>query len=115
MSLNAELAAAARWIRARAERLPESERPDVARLWRELLTEVENCWSDGAAELAVIQWRQDLEAKLGPTTSPAAPLAESARAGLVPATSDTRTGAGSSGPGRTRSPAPDFIRSRAQP
>jgi hypothetical protein len=65
MSMSAELAAAARWIRAVAERLPEDKRPDVALLWGELMDSVEDTRSKGSAELAIIEWRRDVAEQLG--------------------------------------------------
>lgn len=64
MSLAAEMAAAARAMNAHAARLPAERRPDLAELWAELTDLVEDCRSDGAAVLAVIEWRRDVEAKL---------------------------------------------------
>jgi hypothetical protein len=57
VSLNAELAAAARWISAAVERLPENARPDIALEWGELMDTLEDCRSEGSKELAVLEWR----------------------------------------------------------
>lgn len=63
-SLNTELAAAARWVRAAAERIPEDQRPDIAREWGQLMSDVDDARSEGAGELIVIQWRQDMGERL---------------------------------------------------
>lgn len=60
MSLNAELADAARWARAASERLPEADRPDIAIRWGRLMDSVEDARSEGAAILEIISWRQEL-------------------------------------------------------
>jgi hypothetical protein len=64
MSFNAELAAAARWISAAVERLPHEHRPDVAIEWGELMDTLEECRSEGSKELAIIQWRAEMEERL---------------------------------------------------
>jgi hypothetical protein len=64
VSLNAELALAARSMNAVAERIPEAARPDLAALWGELMDEIEDCRSEGAAALAVIEWRRRVERDL---------------------------------------------------
>lgn len=64
MSFRAELACAARAMRAHADRLPEHLRPNLAELWAELTDELDNCRSEGARELAVIEWRRDVESRL---------------------------------------------------
>jgi hypothetical protein len=51
MSVNAELAAAARWISAAAERLPDEKRPDLAAAWGELTDNLEDCRSEGSKHL----------------------------------------------------------------
>ena len=64
MSLNSELALAARSIRALADRIPEANRPDVAALWTDLMEAVEDSRSEGGALLALIEHRQRIEALL---------------------------------------------------
>jgi hypothetical protein len=64
MSFNLELAAAARWVSAEAERLPENARPDIALEWDELIDTLEDCRSEGTKELAIVEWRADMEERL---------------------------------------------------
>jgi hypothetical protein len=58
VSVNAELAAAARWVAAEVQRLPEEQRPDVAAAWSELLHELDQCRSEGVSTMTILQWRQ---------------------------------------------------------
>jgi hypothetical protein len=65
MSVNTELAAAARRVSALVDQLPEdSRRPDVPSLWSDLVDEVERCRSEGMAQLTIVQWLEDFEASL---------------------------------------------------
>jgi len=64
MSRNAELAVAAARIRTLAERIPEEYRPDVATAWAELMQAVEATRSEGAAVVAIREWREAFEARL---------------------------------------------------
>jgi hypothetical protein len=64
VSVNAELAAAARWISAAVERLPLEQRPDVAKAWGELIDRLDACRSDGSRELCLIEWRAEMEEHL---------------------------------------------------
>jgi hypothetical protein len=64
LTFNAELAAAARWISAAVERLPENARPDVAEAWGRLADRLDNCRSDGSRELCLIAWRAEMEERL---------------------------------------------------
>ena len=57
MSYRAELACAARWLKATADRLPVEHQPDLALEWRELEDRLEDCRSDGSRELTIIDWR----------------------------------------------------------
>jgi len=66
MSVNAELAAAARWVRSAADKLPEEHRPDIAAEWTELMDVVEASRSEGAAILAIVNWRADMQGRLAP-------------------------------------------------
>jgi hypothetical protein len=64
MTFNAELAAAARWVSAAVERLPLEQRPDVAVAWGELIDTLEDCRSEGSKELAILEWRAEMEERL---------------------------------------------------
>lgn len=64
MSLNAELAGVARWIRAVAERLPEDERPDVARLWSQLCEALEDAPTEAQAREVIAAWREGVASQL---------------------------------------------------
>ena len=64
MSVNNELALAANRVRVLTEQLPADVRPDVAAEWSSLLRELDLMRSDGAMQLAVIQWREDYEARI---------------------------------------------------
>lgn len=65
MSVNLELAAAARWVRAAVDQLPEEHRPDVGEDWSELMDTVEASRSEGAAILAIVDWRAEMQRRLG--------------------------------------------------
>jgi hypothetical protein len=64
MSYRAELAGAARWAKATAERLPLEHRPDMALEWSELMDRLEDCRSEGSKELAIIEWRAEMAERL---------------------------------------------------
>lgn len=64
MSYRAELAAAARWVKAAAERLPVEHRPDIAADFGALMDTLEDCRSDGSKELAIIEWRAEMAERL---------------------------------------------------
>jgi hypothetical protein len=62
-SINAQLAHAARQARALADRLPESERPDLAREWRALLDQLELA-PPYETEEAIDRWRRRMRERL---------------------------------------------------
>jgi hypothetical protein len=64
MSLNSELALASRVLNAYNDRLPAEHKLDLEAEWNGLADAVNECRSDGAARLAVIEWRQRLKAKV---------------------------------------------------
>jgi hypothetical protein len=64
MSLNSELALASRVLNAYNDRLPAEHKLDLEAEWNGLVDAVNECRSDGAARLAVIEWRQRLKAKV---------------------------------------------------
>jgi formate dehydrogenase maturation protein FdhE len=82
VSLSAEKAAAARWLKAKAEQLPPEHRPDVAEEWGRLLHSIEDTRSDGAAVMAILEWRQEMAEKLSATLAHA-PLAAFERRGSL--------------------------------
>lgn len=60
----AELALAAARTRLLGERLGADERDKLVEAWGELLEDIEFSRSAGAAELALISFRADIEARL---------------------------------------------------
>jgi hypothetical protein len=64
VTYRAELANAARWVKAAAERLPVQHRPDLALEWAELSDRLEDCRSDGSRELCLIEWRAEMAERL---------------------------------------------------
>jgi hypothetical protein len=76
--LAAERALAAARCRMLADRLPEAERDDLVRLWTRTLDQVDAARSEGAAELLLIQFREDIEAR-PEATRPHVPLEEVGR------------------------------------
>lgn len=63
-SLRYELAHAARRTRALNEQLPENLRLDLAAEWSKLEAELDRARSQGARELALVEWRHDVEGRL---------------------------------------------------
>jgi hypothetical protein len=61
MSLAAEHANAARWMNAQAARLPETALPNLSLHWADLEDRIEGSRSEGAAELAILEWRAEME------------------------------------------------------
>lgn len=58
MTLNAALAAASRAMNAFNDRLPASAKLNLEAEWGALEAQVSACRSEGAARMAVIEWRQ---------------------------------------------------------
>jgi len=63
-SLRYEIAHAARRARALNAQLPERLRLDLAAEWSILEDEIDAARSEGAAELALIEWRERVEGRL---------------------------------------------------
>lgn len=64
VSLAAEKALAAARCRLLAERLTEADRDELIRSWTHALDEADAARSDAAAELVVIEFRDEIEARL---------------------------------------------------
>ena len=63
MTLNFQLACAARRVRAASERLPEQHRPDVAAEWSDLLDRIEHK-SGPQAHRLIDEWAAEMEQRL---------------------------------------------------
>ena len=66
MSLNAELAAASRFMNAHVDRLPVEARPDPAELWAELADTVGAAESEEESAQAILTWKQRIAERLRP-------------------------------------------------
>lgn len=70
-NLSAELALAAADAADIADRLTEPERAELVREWTRLTDSVDGRFSDGAAVIAVLDWRQSLRGRYRASPRPA--------------------------------------------
>ena len=64
MGWRQEASLAAARVQVLLERIPEAHRPDVTASRHELMDEVERQRSDGRRVLAILEWREQWEARL---------------------------------------------------
>ena len=90
VSVNTQLAHAARRVRALADRLPEEHRPDVAAEWSALLDAVDGL-PDSQARRRIAGWMEEMETRLSATLAHAPLEASRLRPSRVAGGEEQRT------------------------